>query len=222
MALASISALKLHLGIPAATTTFDALLGQMLDQCSAAIESHCRRSFAIGSRIEYLSGDGTEILLLSRTPVRSIDNLWLDADGYWSDGADAFAAADLLVAGTDYALARDNGSDAEVCSSGIVRRIGGVWPAARRQPDGLITVVDGPGHGNIKVEYSYGHDQIPANLQLACIQLTAQLYSNRTAGSGLIQKQYEDASYTYANPADALQMIGSVASLLRPYKKWVL
>lgn len=220
MALASITALKLHLDIPAATTAQDALLTQLLDQASAAIESHCQRRFEAGSRTEYYSGDGTEILLLRHTPVRSVTNVWLDADGYWGDGVSAFASADLLVAGTDYALARDNASDDEVSRSGILRRIGNIWPAARRQPDGLITVVDGPGIGNVKVEYAYGYTEVPADLQLACVQLAGQVFKQRDLS--LTQEQYEDYSYTRAAAADVAQMLGSVVSLLKPYKKWVL
>lgn len=220
MALASITALKLHIGIPAATTEQDALLTQLLDQASAAIEAYCQRKFEAGSRTEYYSGDGTESLLLRHTPVQSIANVWLDADGYWGDGASAFASADLLVAGTDYALARDNASDSEVSRSGILRRIGNVWPAARQQPDGMITVVNGTGVGNVKVEYSYGYTEVPADLQLACVQLAGQVFKNRDMS--LTQEQYEDYSYTRAVAADVAQMIGSVASLLRPHKKWVL
>lgn len=220
MALASVTDVKLHLGIAAATTTYDALLAMMLDQATAAIESYCKRTFTAASRFEYYSGDDSQVLILRNAPVQSIANLWLDATGYFGDGATPFAAATLLVAGTDYALARDNDSDSQVSRSGIVRRLNGTWPAIKERQPGLITRTRGAGHGNIKVEYTSGYGTIPADLQAACLQLTARFYNNRDMS--LNQEQYEDYSYTRALPADEAKMIGSVTSLLAPHKKWVL
>jgi hypothetical protein len=219
MSLASVSDAKDELGIAAAITTYDARLARLLDQASAAIESYCKRTFAAASRFEYYSGDDSQVLILRNTPVQSIANLWLDSTGYFGDGASAFASATLLVAGTDYALARDNASDDETSRSGIVRRLNGTWPAIQEQQAGMITRTRGAGHGNIKVEYTSGYGTIPGDVSLACLTMVRDIFGGHV---GMQQESYEDYSYTRLAAAEQAKMIGSVASLLAPHKKWVL
>lgn len=220
MSLAFLADVKAQLKIPAATTTNDALLSSMLNAASAAIENYCKRQFSTSTRVEFYSGDGSQTLLLRNTPVQSVGGVWLDDTGYFGAGADPFATATLLVAGTDYALAADNDSDPEVSASGILRRINNVWPAVWQRAPGMLIPTVAPGIGNIRVEYVSGYSAIPADLRQACAQFAAQMF--RTRDPSLSQEAYEDYSYTRGAAADQLATFGTVVSLLKPYKRWVL
>lgn len=219
MSLTTISVIKTQLGISG--TDEDAKLTQMLAQADALIKRYCDLQFESATFTEFYSGNGSQTLVLNQRPVQSITTLHEDADGYFGDGTGAFSADDLLTAGEDYVLNRDTNSATEESRSGIVFRIGTVWHRPSARLAGLLSTVPGLSMGNIKVVYVAGYATVPADVALACIQMVSMLRENSIVG-GKQQESYEDYSYTLADPKLQNELIGSVKSLLKPYKRFVI
>jgi hypothetical protein len=184
------------------------------------IERSLKRRLDWDTHTEFYSGDGTPFLVLNHWPVHAITSLWLSGNGWFGDG-DGFTAADLLVAGDDYALSRSDTATA-ASLSGVVRRINGVWPkATMRQGEQLVDQPIG-GNGNIKVTYEAGYTAVPPDLSLAAAQLVARIRSTLSVGGGVQSMSYEDAAVTFLGQAESAGMIGSIESTLRHYRNYVV
>lgn len=219
MALTTVSVIKTQLGISG--TSEDTKLTQLLTQADALIKKYIGQNVEQATYTEFYCGNGTQLLVLNQRPVQSITTIHLDGDGYFGDGSGAFAAADLLTAGEDYVLNRDNNTATEKSLSGIVYRIGTVWDRPSARVAGLLSTVPGIAIGNIKVVYVAGYATVPSDLALACIQMVAMLRENSTIGN-MKSESYEDYSYTLADQSMQNELIGSVQSLLKPYKRFVI
>src|SRR4051812_29502505 len=125
MALYSNTTAKIHLGIASSDTSQDTFLDQIGPQCEAALLADLKIIVEQTTFTEFYGGTGTPRLYLRNTPVQSITTIHSRSDLYFGDG-DAYTALDLLTAGDDYALSRDQeftGSSIK-SKSGIVHRIG--------------------------------------------------------------------------------------------------
>ena len=128
----------------------------------------------------------------------------------------------LLVDGQDYVLYRDNQTESDASHRGILVRIGGsVWPLPAARTEGLLTLSKTSPHGNIKVTYVAGYSRLLANVVLAANQLVAQLRRYAVDGGPVAQESYD--FYRYERIAADLEqsVMGTVANLLRRYKRWV-
>ena len=217
MSLTSISAVKTLLGI--SDSSQDTLLTQLLAGVDATIKQALRRDIEQATYTEFYSGDGTEVLALNQYPVSSITSIHEDPDGYFTESA--FTSDDLLTADVDYALVRMSSTAGG--KSGLVRRIGALWPRPSIRTQQFLSAFPGAAAGNIRVVYVAGFATVPADLAMAANQLVIRAYNQRSnGGSGIQQESYEDASVSYFNPTDSASLLGTVESILRSYRRAVV
>ena len=74
--LTTLAAVKRELGL--AETGEDALLADLIAQASSSIETECRRRLVRESVVETVLGRGRALLMLSLTPVASIEAVHVD------------------------------------------------------------------------------------------------------------------------------------------------
>ena len=132
----------------------------------------------------------------------------------------------LLTPGVDYCLVSDwpnaGSGTGEQSKSGIVLRIGAVWPQVIHTHRGLLAVSHAPGYGNIKVVYSAGFTNIPPDWQLAEINAVAELRRSAAQGAPFQSESVAgDYSYQMASPEQIGKALWSVRSLLGTYQRWV-
>jgi len=170
---------------------------------------------------EYYDGTGSRELVLRHRPVQSITSVYVDDDGYYGEGSSPFASADLLTAGEDYCLKRDNASESEASLSGVLLRIGSVWSRPSARVSGLLSSVRGNATGNIKVTYVAGYLRAQPDVALATNQLIAELRRSARDGGALQSESYDYYSYTRQAASEQLTTLSSAMSLLRRFKRWV-
>lgn len=218
MALTTLSSVKTHLGI--SDSAEDAALTQLLAQADAVIKAELGANIEQAAYTEFYSGDGGRALVLRQRPVQSIASIHVDNRGFFGEAAGAFGAESLLVAGEDYALQRDHGSDTEQSQSGIVLRLGNNWPAAPARYRGLLAQGARRGIGNIKVVYTAGYATPPADLELAANNLVAILRRTAASGAPVRSERLDYYSYTLASDASAARQLGGIRATLARYKRW--
>lgn len=232
MALATLAQVKLHLGIPDATTTYDTQITQWLNAAISAVINYCGTSFESQARTEYYNPDGYKLILQNR-PVISVTSVYEDAGAYWNQSADPFPASTLLTAGVDYALQTDArevpATWGYTSRSGIIVRLGKQW--ARRFPTtrmgGLSTfnlsVPDMPAIGAVKVTYTSGYTTVPpAITQAVCWEVDAYRSRAGKGGQQLTAESLGEYSYSLAQqeatPNSAGLMSSVAMGLLAPFK----
>ena len=219
MALATLTLFKNLYGEPAAAS--DPQAQAMLDAASSAIESWCMRTFASASYVEYHTGNGTARLALRHRPVIAVSELLYDPAGHFGEASGGFASTTALSEGIDWVLDADRGTGS-ISSSGILFRIGGMWPLASRLPVRMAHEA-GPAYGSIKVTYTAGYATIPADLQHACCQLAARMLRGfRLGGDALKTERLGDYSYGLGALEDSGSKdpaIGSIRAVLSRYKE---
>ena len=72
-ALTTLASVKLAMRIPSATTTYDDVLTQFINQISAAIETFCDRKFLAVPRVEWYDLNSQRVLNLKAFPLQSIN-----------------------------------------------------------------------------------------------------------------------------------------------------
>lgn len=246
MALSSVSAVKTLLGI--SDSSQDTLLTQLLAAADAAVKTYIRRGKAktaftswpeSGADTMYFSGEGTPDLILPYWPVTAVASVYLDAAGYFGDGANAFSSATLLTAGVDYVLYRDDGA-ASVTAR--LRRLGGIssastggglggdygwWPglgagawqtAGPLWMNGRVAAAWPVGHGNVKVTFTAGYSSVPADLADAVNQIAIFRYSYRKMAGPMQSESLGDYSYSLA-ALNNEPMLGTARSILAGYRE---
>lgn len=218
-----LTTIKVHLGITG--TGEDTFLNQIGPQCEAALLASLGITVEQTTFTEFYSGTGKPRLYLRNTPVQSITTIHSRSDLYFGDG-EAETAADLLTAGVDYTLARDQQSSGSniKSKSGIVHRIGGLWERPRASHESLLASSPGDGLGNIKVVYVAGwpSGSIPADIKLALNQMIAQVRASAKKGQPYQSESVDYYSYSAFAPADIAKAVGSVQYLVKNHKKIVL
>lgn len=193
------------------------------EQAEAAIKAWCKWGIEEDSITEYHDGSGTQNLVLRKPFVSAVANVWVDASGFYGDGPNAFGPSTLIVAGTDYALVRDDGP---VGKSGVLRRL--TYPQFLfpgdmylRRPGGLSYSYPSywqSGSGNIKVEYTYGFapKNLPVDLQAAVEGAVGILSNSVKRGFPTVSESLGAYSYTLAITREPEW--GSVRQLLSRYR----
>lgn len=220
MAILSVSDVKTYLGISGSGE--DSFLTVALASAEAAIKSYTRRCIEQTTYTEYHHGNGLRVLYLRNTPVQSITSVSVDSVGYFGQGdSTPFGSDTLLTAGTDYALAIEGSQSAPTYSlSGALHRVGGVWPSSLQQR-GLVNVHETPA-GNVKVVCVAGWATVPADIKQAIYQYVAQIRVGRDTGGAMQSESFDYYSYTRVNPDAEARALGSLKSLLAPYRRLVL
>lgn len=171
---------------------------------------------------EYYSGDGTDKLILRQRPVQAVGSVYVDADGYFGEGEDAFPASTLLTAGSDYCLVRDqHTAAAEKSKVGMLLRIGGVWPDITRHARGLLSGERVSGRGNIKVTSTVGWANVPEPTQMAVHMLVGMMRATQGLGGAVRSLSLDYFSYTLATAAETKDDVLTVKRLLGVGKEWV-
>lgn len=217
MAMVSLAEVKDYLGI--SSTTEDTRLSAYLAGVEAFVKTYCKRDFESQSYVQYYHGTNLQAMTLQQTPVTTITGVWLNNSGYYGLGpAPAFGDDQLLVEGTDYVLDRDlNGSSS---ASGILYRIGTVWPILNRiNTLNRLTPFQGPAWGNIKVSYTAGYDPVPADLKTAICQLVSWNRSIATFGSGLKSEKIGTYTYELMTGDQMPNQLFSVQGILANYRE---
>lgn len=220
MALTTLTRLKALLGVT--SDSQNVRLQLLLDAAEAAVKQYCNRDFESQTYTEYLSGNNTPRLALRQTPVTALTSVHLDSSGYFGTTGGAFDSATLLEEGVDYVLDRDDQGGAR-SRSGILLRIGSVWPMLQRVATVSRLAVDaGPAWGNVKAVYTAGYasGQAPADLQYAVCLLAAHMQRTFTLGGGYVEyEKVGDYAYRLADVMKTQSELGGVRSLLASYKE---
>jgi hypothetical protein len=219
MALLQLSDYKAIAGLPATPSSSDTQYNALILAASQVIKTYCKRDLESNSYTEYYSGNNTQRLVLRQTPVTAITNVWLDNSGYFgTNPLGSFDSTSLLILGTDYTLDLD--TDGVTCKSGILFRLGTVWPVVTRLSRiARLTPDAGPAYGNIKVAYTAGYNPIPEDLQVACVLLVNLMKSRIPLGQYIISEKL--GAYTYqllkSPPSKFKDDVLAITSLLAPY-----
>jgi hypothetical protein len=198
MILSSLEVAKLHAGIEPTENRFDALLSLTVQQAEDAIAKELDGSL-IAKRdgiVEFYDGTGTNKIVLSKTPVRSVTEVREDHDGFYGQQAGSFPPESILTSGIDYALQLDDGDISR--TGNLIRLVNFVWV---------------PGKGNYKVTYNAGPLNTPNDMLLA-IALQA-VHMLRQAQAKISQGPVEALRLgeLSVNFGKVLAAIGSDASL---------
>jgi len=220
MALTTKETIKSLLGI--SDTSLDAVIDLVLPQADAIIKGYLQRKIEQDTYTEYYSGSGDKVLLLNQTPVQSITSVHVDSDGYYGDGTDAFPASSALVEGTDFVLRKDDATETEVSTSGILYHTGKGWPRPSSRLQGQLTSAPGLGMGNIKVVYVAGWAAVPFDIQFAANKLVISMVQSIDQSGRLESESIEDYSYALAGAEDEGKFLDSVIGSLAHYKKIVI
>lgn len=256
MALAAIADLYTVLGIATPTPLQTAQATLYVGAADAAVKSYLQRGRAkaafanwpeLCSDVEILDGTGTPSLVLTYTPVISLQTINWDTTAFGGSGPNAWAPNTLLINGVDYFLGVDDGQ--QVASGGIVVRIGGPgsggsagdygwFPGGGAGGWGGGPYVGGYGgggtlaggrsrpcwplvSGSIRAAYTCGYATIPADLSMATLEYAAYLYRNARYGGNQELQSESLGIYTY-NLAQVnlnnMPALGSIRQMLSPYR----
>lgn len=202
-------------------------LASRLQQVLYAAEDHikrwCNREFVYkSSQTEYYDGTGTPHLHLKRFPVSvssGITSVKLDWSGNYGTTSDSFASGTALTSGEDYALVPDGTSlMGDGNCSGILYRIGGVWPLRVRRSYGRLAGGLEGLPGCIQVVYAGGFQLMPRSLKEAVWDVATYMHLKSTSGRLAMSESGEGYSVAYAPIGDDAKMIGSVQSVINTFQ----
>lgn len=97
MALTDLTAVKDHLGIPPATTTFDARLTRFIDAASQAIENFLDRTVLTATYTEIQDGRASNRVILRNFPVTSVTSVYIDPDSEFTDPSTEVDSSDFRL-----------------------------------------------------------------------------------------------------------------------------
>lgn len=163
---------------------------------------------------EFYAGNDAAELLLRQRPVQSIEAIYEDQLAAYGFAGGAFASNTALAEGTDYALICEQSG---LSLSGIVLRIGGLWPGASEQLRGIIAQGRTKAAGNIKVVATYGFPVVPFDVVSAVHQIVAEQRRSLDTGGPLQSESFDYYSYSRMSSAEQSKVIGSAKAILAQY-----
>ena len=76
-ALTTVANVKLYIGIPSATTQYDALLDELINSATQYIENYCKRRFKLTTYTsEGYDGNNSQYLFLKNYPIVSVASIY--------------------------------------------------------------------------------------------------------------------------------------------------
>lgn len=125
---------------------------------------------------------------------------------------------DLLAPYTDYDLDRDE--EDPLLSTGIVRKISGIWGISYRRRSTQLAYQQDPNHGALKLTFQGGWAVVPPNIVLAANQIVSMVLGNRKYGYNIGSESWN--GYSYNIPGVGLMVNGvmgnpDISSVLDPY-----
>lgn len=137
-------------------TANDNFLTNKINRMSTRIESYCRRKFKAAFYTEVQDGDSERgDILVDNPPIIWVSGLW--------DDSDALYTSDSLIESGDYVLEKEEGA---------IRLTG-------------IDSAFSSGIQNVKVAYSGGYNEVPLDIQDACVEwvvFSYRKYQSKTFG----------------------------------------
>lgn len=224
MILTDLRELKKVLEIPEEDTSEDLKLSFIIELVSNWIEEVINRpGLTFRSRTQYYKGSGTSKLLLRSRPVFTEPTIqvWVDEAGNFGSRSGSFDSTTSLTYGEHFCLQIDQ--DDEISSrSGILLRIGDVWPKPPVRQRGYLTPFIGDGRGEVKVTYSAGYtvDTLPSVFRLATNLLVARLRYVLPLGMELNAESYEERNISLATEQKDY-LLAMVRPMLMQFKNWI-
>lgn len=173
----------------------------------------------------YYSGNWRQRICLRNLPVTAVSAVHVDATGRFDQNPDgSFAAATLLVSGTDYLIPWDGclpNSSTKCCYTGFLERVGTYWSGNIVHAWGQLTGQLVAAQGNIKVAYTAGYPatSVPTPIRGAICALAAWIRRMSKNGAFLNSESLGAYSYSLAQPlVGQYPELGSVRGLLSGYK----
>lgn len=220
MALTTIALVKARLGIASTDTSQDTLLTTIVAEADDILKNYLGQNVESATYTEYYMGNGRRALCLRQRPVQSITSIHVDSDGYFGYGSSPFGTAELLTAGTAYSL--DLVSSTAFSESGIVWRIGDVWPAVQVS-SGLMNDIIAAGLGNIKVVYAAGWASVPSRFQAWATKLACWKYATDIDGAVKQSESHSDTAYSYSlGSLEGMSQDAVLASICGGAREWVV
>lgn len=192
-ALTTVEMLKAELSIPADDTSRDAELARAINAASDAVRRYCGRDFARTKTTEHLAGRGAPSLLVSLSPIVSVEAVAIDGQ--------EIDLADLTI---DYA-------------AGILVRLHGIWPECDR-PNVSVTYIGGwvtPAQAAAEgLERNLPHD-----IEEACIIIAANRLQSKgqPVDAQILQVEQIRVHWSEGGRQSIPQQ---AAMLLEPYVRW--
>ncbi len=205
-ALTTLEAVKEELGIDAGDASNDNYLVRLVNSVSDAIERYCDRHFEKASLTEKVAGQGSQRVLLSRTPILSVTSVTLSGS---------------VLASSDYEVEAEAGM--------LFRASGWPWSAMRR-PDIVQDQYPGSETRNIEVAYTGGYvlpkDENPAanppvvrtlpyDLEEACIATVKTWFRAKGADLNRTSRRLIDVGDTW----DRRALPKPVEEMLAPWRR---
>lgn len=212
--------LKAYLNVSGSTE--DTYLGILQTGVEEAFKGLCDFRIELNQYTEYYDGNNSTKLPLRQVPVVSVSSVNVDPQGYYGQNANGFGSTTLLVAGQDYYVQYDNFDGTSM--SGILVRIGTVWPGGIQRKVSTLTAARTFGQGNIKVSYSAGYKVVPADVQQAIFEACKELRFRRKQFGPITSEHLGE--YGYASsllPIDyrmALMRVGSMEQIVARYRRF--
>jgi hypothetical protein len=197
--------------------SLDVPIRMCLEAAEAAFARLTDRVLEETDYVDFYSGRGNPVLLLSEYPVSEVTEVRLDNRGYWGDVADSFGDTTILEQGIDYSVVKDGRNGA--ISTARLYKINGVWPGKWVQKAGALGSVHRPGAGNIKVTYTAGYARIPMDVQRILCETVAVLFARRQTGRPLLEEDYEEYRYKMGSMAEDYMQLGSPAQVVKGYRR---
>lgn len=192
-ALTTIEALKSELLIPTEDSSQDAVLARAINAASDAARRYCGRDFARTKTTEHLAGRGAPSLLVSLSPIVSVEAVAIDGQ--------EIDLADLVI---DYA-------------AGIIVRLHGIWPECDR-PNVSVTYTG----GWVTPAQAEGEDlvrDLPHDIEEACLIIAATRVQSmgQPVDAQILQVEQIRVHWSEGGRQSIPQQ---AATLLEPYVRW--
>ena len=225
--LTNLSEYQIHaLGSPSSTTDANAKFRtQLLGAAEAMVRRYTGRKLTRASYTEYPVSSGTQAFQLREYPVNassSTFSLYLDTGAAAGQNSNDFASSTLLTFGTDYYLDLSGSVDGE-SQTGLVYRIGTVWPGRMVRPVGgdgsLLSYRRQPWPGVLKVTYTAGYSLVPYDLKAAVWNIASQMAFMAPYGTIFTSESGEGRSYSRMTPDQEAQLFTGVQNILSRFRR---
>jgi len=209
-------------GSPSPSDADAAQLLLILADSEEFLQRLCNRRFNLATSMTfYLDGNGQRDLLIPRTPVQSVSSVKVDPTGYYGDGTNAFSS-DALTVGTDYVLVKDDPDNAGHSKSGILRRIGAVWPYSLERGFDQLHVHRTKSPGSVKVIATCGYTTIPMPIKRAVWDLTTLSREASLRGRLMQSQAGEGYSRSFTGLEEEASRLNSVRAIVGSYRRIVI
>jgi hypothetical protein len=219
-----------------------AYLTSLITAADRAVKTWLKRDIEQNIYTEYHSGGRHVDIVLNQFPVINDSNLavYVDPNGAWGQGPNAFGTGTLQVLGKDYGLVLDNApqgtspSGNPVSNRGLLRCLagsgigfGGLWYPGTGLYPGKLAAQQLPwwpwGYGNIKVIYSAGYasNNLPQDIVYAVNSLVMFMLRNQPTGMVLSGEGLGAYSYSLLQAAAGGDppILGDIVRTLAPFRE---